>query len=89
MKRLAVIALFAWIPATTHAGEIAFPWHGSTPAPIGRAPARVLSKPPTTPIEVLAPTRQPYPYGWFGPNPTPQWKRSFGSSKNYTQWSRM
>ncbi len=38
---------------------------------------------------VLPPTKQPYPYGWFGPQPTPQWKRSFGSSKAHTQWSRM
>ena len=29
-----------------------------------------------------------YAYGWFGSNPSPTWGRHFGSSKNYTQWSR-
>lgn len=89
MKRLLAIAIIALANPLVQAGELAFPWHSSSPVPAGRVPARVLPKPPTTPIEVLPPSKQPYPYGWFGPNPTPQWKRSFGSSKNYTQWSRM
>ena len=89
MKRLLAIAILTCGNSLAEAGDLAFPWHKSNPAPVGRVPARVLPKPATTPIEVLQPSRQPYPYGWFGPNPTPQWKRSFGSSKNYTQWSRM
>jgi hypothetical protein len=89
MRILAFVVLFATSTSVVQAGDIAFPWHHSNPPPVGRVPARVLPKPAITPIEVTAPSKQPYPYGWFGPNPTPQWKRSFGSSKAYTQWSRM
>ena len=68
-----------------------FPWHGHYPrhAPpaVGGVPAQVLPHPATTPVDVLPP-KQAYPYGWFGSNPAHQWKRSFGVSRGYTQWSR-
>ncbi len=86
---LLAVFMLASIGSVARAGDITFPWPHSNPAPVGRVPARVLPKPATSPVEVLTPSKQPYPYGWFGPNPTPQWKRSFGSAKNYTQWSRM
>ena len=44
---------------------------------------RLLYEQPT--IEL--PTRQPYAYGWFGTQTSPQWTRSFGSARRYTQWS--
>ena len=69
------------------AGNPSFPWHAHSTPPMGQLPVRVLSAPAQTPLETL-PSKQPYPYGWFGRNPTPQWQRSFGSSKIYTQWSR-
>lgn len=30
---------------------------------------------------------QTYSYGWFGAKPRPQWSRSFGYYRNYTEWS--
>jgi len=29
----------------------------------------------------------PYAYGWFGPQASPQWSRHFGYHQRYTQWS--
>lgn len=82
----ASLAAVATLPAPVClAGSPAFPWH--TPAPVGSVPVRVLSQPAVAPIEPLPP-KQAYPYGWFGSKPTPQWKRSFGVSRAYTQWSR-
>ena len=68
-----------------------FPWHGHAAAhaqpAVGQVPAQVLTQPATTPTEPLPP-KQAYSYGWFGSNPTYHWKRSFGVSRGYTQWSR-
>jgi hypothetical protein len=30
---------------------------------------------------------EPYSYGWFGSESSPQWSRHFGYSRRYTQWS--
>ncbi|MCC6511207.1 MAG: hypothetical protein IT423_19050 [Pirellulaceae bacterium] len=89
---IASLLVLGWFIASSHkahAGSPTFPWHGAnSQVPVGRVPARVLNRAATTPLDVAAP-KQAYPYGWFGPNPTPQWKRSFGASKGYTQWSRL
>ena len=81
----------AFAAADCTAATPRFPWHGHAPAhaqpAVGRVPAQVLTHPATTPIEPLSP-KQAYSYGWFGSNPTYQWKRSFGVSRGYTQWSR-
>ncbi len=84
--------LFTLCPVSNNAlfaGSPAFPWNsGSKPiVSAGSAPVRALSPPAQAPIEVY-PTKQAYPYGWFGSNPSYHWKRSFGTGKNYTQWSR-
>jgi hypothetical protein len=31
---------------------------------------------------------QSYSYGWFGASPRHHWSRHFGTSRNYTQWTR-
>ncbi|MBM4003738.1 MAG: hypothetical protein FJ295_10690 [Planctomycetes bacterium] len=31
---------------------------------------------------------QSYSYGWFGVSPRHHWSRHFGTSRNYTQWTR-
>ena len=33
-------------------------------------------------------TANGYAYGWFGAAPRNHWSRSFGTSRNYTQWTR-
>jgi hypothetical protein len=53
----------------------------------GNVPVQVLSQPATSPLQPLPP-KQAYPYGYFGAQPSPQWKRSFGVSRGHTQWSR-
>lgn len=82
---LAALVILGLPCGLCRAGSPVFPWNGSPQ--VGSAPARVLSQPAATPIEPM-PAKQAYPYGWFGPKPAPQWKRSFGVSRAYTQWSR-
>jgi hypothetical protein len=36
-------------------------------------------------VKVIA---QPYPYGYFGAQPTTHWQRQFGVYRTYTQWSQ-
>jgi hypothetical protein len=68
-----------------------FPWHSRSANPVqpvtGNVPVQVLSQPATSPLQPLPP-KQAYPYGYFGAQPSPQWKRSFGVSRGHTQWSR-
>lgn len=89
---MALSALSVALPLTeSSAGSPHFPWHSKHSAhaqtPFGNVPVEVLSVPALSPVAAL-PSKQAYPYGWFGSNPVPQWKRSFGVSKAYTQWSR-
>ncbi len=90
---LMLVALFT--PLSASAGQPTFPWSShksgapSSDLPTyGSVPVRVLSQPALTPVEVQSP-KQAYPYGFFGSQPNHHWKRSFGVSRAYTQWSRM
>jgi len=40
---------------------------------------------PANPIE--SKPMQPYAYGWFGTQYSPQWHRQFGQQSAYTQWT--
>jgi len=88
-----IAVLLAGLVVRLEAGSPVFPWHSQhhDQAPVGNVPVQVLGRPATSPVTVL-PTKQAYPYGWFGADPSKHvhlhWKRSFGPSKTYTQWTK-
>ena len=95
-----LLGLFSFIGASVTlatdvtAQEVRFPW-GCKPASAMQhspTPYRTLS-PSASPIsEALAvqplPPKTGYAYGWFGSNASPTWSRHFGTSQNFTQWTR-
>jgi len=62
----------------------------------GQVPTYLILQAPAAPARHHAPRYSPgvaygvttptYAYGWFGVRPKRHWSRSFGYSRNYTQW---
>ena len=97
-KLLCTCALIAALDKTLAAGEpLRFPWGVSQSSfrlasPPGAAHVILPSGShrPTLPV-YSAPPKAPFAYGWFGSNPVPyskpSWGRHFGYLQNFTQWT--
>ena len=92
---VALTVILTVAPSLSRGDEpLSFPWGDSANcgADLGSRYQIIARKPkhaPRTQVPIQSlPPKVGYAYGWFGSNPTPQWGRHFGHSKNFTQWSR-